>query len=195
MTDIWHGIRTLIVIIFVVVGIGIVVWSVSKIQPAIEDAATLEARVNAQNARLNAEAAQAQTFVELQVVGTRTAIENEKLKAQAEADATTIAAQGQADSARGMVDALKGAIYGLIGVIVFCASLFILWRVAQAAFFARATRTAVEVTAREGGTMQLPNGHFVSFEKRAPPPALGAGQSEQPMRVEQRAPQHAEAER
>lgn len=118
MTDIWNGVRTVIVIVFVLAIIGIIVWGISKIQPAIESAATLEQRVSAENARQIAEAHAAPTYVALQVEATRIAIRNTETLANAQASAATIAAQGQADSARGMVDAIKTGIFALVTVIL-----------------------------------------------------------------------------
>jgi hypothetical protein len=175
MTDIWNGVRTVIVIVFILAIIGIVVWGISKIQPAIESAATLEQRVSAENARQIAEAHAAPTFVALQVEATRIAIRNTETLANAQANAATIAAQGQADSARGMVDAIKTGIFALVAVALVIGAGILAWRVAVAALVVSTQRKAIDAACEHGGTIELENGRRVLFERRADPHQLGAG--------------------
>lgn len=159
MSDIWNGFRLVVVVIV----LGIIAYFAAQAIPQFQSAATLPARIEADNARLLAESAAAKTFVELQITATRTAIENESLQAQAQANAQTIEAQGAADSARMTAQTWQGvAVGGMVIAGAFVAFLFVylglrLW------FGQRLHHDAIHAAQKTGSTLLLPNGHEVRF--------------------------------
>lgn len=96
MTEIYNLFRSIVVLIF----IGALVWGASQILPQAQSAATLPARIEADNARILQEAHAVPTFIALNVEMTRVAMRNTEVLANAQANAQTIAAQGVADGER-----------------------------------------------------------------------------------------------
>jgi len=170
MSDIWNGFR----LVVVVIALGIIAWAVSQFIPQIQSAATLPARVQAENALIASQAEAAPTFVALSALGTRSAIENEQLAAQANANATTVQAQAQAQAIRQTADtwsALANGALWVIGTLIVGVTAFFMLRLT----FAQRTHTAAIHEARKhGGTLLLPNNHELRFE----PKQLTGGVSE-----------------
>ena len=124
LTDIKSGIQLVIFLLF----LGALAYFGSQAIPAITQATSLPARIEAENSRVvsqaNLERAQSQaqiiavpTFAQLAVKGTESAIENERIKAQAQANAQVVAAQGSADLNRSVGDAARNLVLGIFGVI------------------------------------------------------------------------------
>ena len=177
MTEIYNLFRGLVVIVFV----GVCVWGVAQIIPQAQSAATLPARIESENARILQEAQAAPTFVALSVVGTRAAIENEQMRARAESQAQTIAAQGIADGERARGNAIQSAVWGIVGVIAFGIASFVLFAVVRSAFAQRTHSNAIREASRVGGRLELPDGQAVTFEPRAAPKQLPSGQTSLPV--------------
>lgn len=168
MSDIWHGFR----LVVVVVGLGIIAWAVSQFIPQIQSAATLPARVQAENALIESQALAAPTFVALSALATRSAIENEQLAAQANANATTVQAQAQAAATRQTADTwsvlASGALW-VIGTLI----VGVLGLVGARMVLAQRSHTAAIREAREhGGMLLLPNNHTIQFQE---PKQLASG--------------------
>lgn len=164
MSEIYNAFRMLLVVAV----IGVVVYFGAQIIPQVQTAATLPARIEADNARILAESKAAQSFVELQVTATRAAIENESLQAQAQANATTITAQGQADSARLTAQTWQSVAVG--GLVIAGATLcFLFFYLGLRLWLGqRVHHNAIQAAQQSGSTLLLPNGHSVQF------PQLGA---------------------
>lgn len=159
MTEIYNGFR----LIVVVIALAIIAWFVSQAIPQLQSAATLPAKVQAENALVLAQAQAAPTFIALQVAATRTAIENEALHAQSQANATLIHANASAESSRqtaltwntlgtgALILAGMGVIglFGMVGVRMLFAD--------------RAHQAAIREVRQNGGTLLLPNHHEIRF--------------------------------
>lgn len=187
MTDVWNGIRSVIVIFFILVLVAGSVYGVSQIIPQYESVKTSEARINAENALLIAQAEAAPTFTFLSVEGTRVAIDNGRTLALAQANAQTIQAQGQADYSRGLIDTFKSLILTGASILGVGVAIFFLLRLGQAYIFTRPTQLAIREAKETGGSVELPNGHRVLFQKEKSSPLLGEGtQKESSARKESR---------
>lgn len=181
----------LIGLLFILLVIGAGAWGVSQIAPQVQAVANLPAKIEAENTRLQSasELERAKAQEQIKTLPTLTALEIEKQRAQvraieqqaqAQVNAQLIEAQGKADGARAQGNALQmlAVAFGLAAVLVVGALL------AREAMSARNFRTVIELCAREGGRLELPNGHAVTFTPAsvraqigAPQqyPALGAG--------------------
>lgn len=159
MSEIYNGFR----LIVVVIALAIIAWFVSQAIPQFQSAATLPAKVQAENALVLAQAQAAPTFIALQVTATRTAIENETLRAQAQADATLIHANASAEAAR--QTALTWHTLGtgaliLAGLVVIGSfGMFVM----RMLFADRSHQAAIREVRKSGGTLLLPNHHEIRF--------------------------------
>lgn len=170
MTELYNFFRGAIVLAF----FALVLYLGAQIVPQIQTAATLPARISADNAQAAADALAAPTYTALRVRGTAQAIENERTQAQAAADAQTIAAQGAADAARATANALQIAVYGVIGFLLVAVLTFgalVLFRTRDAG---HSHRAALEMARTSGGVLELPNGHRVLFPEHVTTAQLDA---------------------
>lgn len=170
MTELYNFFRGAIVLAF----FALVLYLGAQIVPQIQTAATLPARISADNAQSAADALAAPTYTALRVRGTAQAIENERTQAQAAADAQTIAAQGAADAARTTANALQIAVYGVIGLLLAAVLTFGALVMFRAHSAQRTHRAALELARAGGGVLELPNGHRIAFPERVTPAQLDA---------------------
>lgn len=174
MTELYNFFRAAIVLAFFALALYVGAQSV----PQIQNAMTLPARIDADNAQARADANAAPTYTALRVRATAQAIENERTQAQAFADAQTIAAQGTADAARMYAAAVQTAVYGVIGFLFAGALTFAALVMLRARSAAHTHRAALEIARTGGGVLELPNGHRIAFPEHAAPPQLDAPRPE-----------------
>ncbi len=170
MTEIYNFFRGAIVLAF----FALVLYLGAQLVPQIQTAATLPARISADNAQAAADVLAAPTYTALRVSATAQAIENERTQAQARADAQTIQAQGAADAQRTTANALQIAVYGLIAFLlaaVLTVGALVMLRTRDAG---HSHRAALEMARTGGGVLELPNGHRVLFPEHVTPAQLDA---------------------
>lgn len=186
LTDIKSGLQLVIFLVFLA-AFG---YFASQAIPAITQATTLPARIEAENNRLTQQSRIEQAQVSAQVVAiptmqalvvkaTEVAIDNERTKAQAAANAQVVAAQGSADLNRSIGDAVRNAVLGIFGTVA-------------AFLIARAVLGMLLIHRAEnhgGGVSVLPSGETRYFPApRQDQKALQSGERiEQPTRKRARA--------
>jgi hypothetical protein len=169
--------------LFIIAAIGAAAWIGAQVVPQVQAVAVMPAKIEAENARLASvaeiERAQAQekiktlpTLTALDVQAKQAAIDAERTRVQAQASAQLIEAQGKADGAR----AQGQAFVILAGAFVLACVLVVGYFVLREAMSARNFRQVIEIAAREGGRLELPNGHAVLFPTQAQRAQIGAPQ-------------------
>jgi hypothetical protein len=166
LSDIKSGIQLLILAMF----IGLVAYFGSGVYDKIpgmlaipEKAQSESAKYTAERNRVLAESNAMLTAVPtlqyLSIQGTASAIENERIKARAQADAQVVAAQGQADASRTLANSVVTFVVVIgIGVVGF----FLLRFVGGLLSFSVVNK-AIDGARRDGGAVLLPNGHEVRY--------------------------------
>jgi len=172
LSDIKSGIQLLILVMF----IGLVAYFGSSVFDKIPGMLAIPEKTQAESAKYTAEKNRVlaesnamltaiPTLQHLSVQGTASAIENERIKARAQADAQVVAAQGQADASRTLANSVVTFVEVIgIGVVGF----FLLRFVGGLLSFSVANK-AIDDARRDGGVVLLPNGHEVKY--------LGSGSS------------------
>lgn len=167
LTDIKSGTQLIILLLF----IAAMGYVASQVIPAITQAFTIPARIKAENdgiinkntldnAQVGAQVAAIPTMVYLTVRATEQAIQNEKVQAEAQANAQVIEARGKADLNHSMGQFLLNTVVAVFSVI----GLLLLLRFARSLMSVKQTMAQIEK--RGGGVSILPSGEVRYFEPR-----------------------------
>lgn len=124
-----------------------------------QEVAQLESASQLQSAQAQEKIKTLPTLTALDVQSKQAAIEAERAKANAQVNAQLIEAQGVADRERASGQAFVILAGAFILACILVAGYFSLREIVSA----QTTRTVIEIAAREGGRLELPNGHAVTF--------------------------------
>jgi len=169
--------------LFIIAAIGAAAWIGAQAIPQVQAVANLPAKIEAENARLASaaeiERANAQekirtlpTLTALDVQAKQAAIEAERVRAQAQANAQLIEAQGKADGARAQGQAFVIFASAFVIAVLVVVGFLVL----REGMSARNFRQVIEIAAKQGGRLELPNGHAVTFPTASARAQIGAPQ-------------------
>ena len=133
------------------------------------------AKASITQADASARVAAAPRRIELELKAQESTIENARIRAQGEANAANIAAIGAADRDRSLGQSVILTVIVLFGIALLVVS----YRMAEQIISARNFRHVVDIAARDGGKLELPNGHAITLLPRnATPAQITPGQTE-----------------